>query len=323
MLFGIHSGFLGRLRGSTASSLLFCIGFWCFRLTDDLTEERIYQGFPEEVVEGIIKDQERKYERILNGEKLIPFIVILLDDIIAGHDLRYNNELWEHLVFSGRHLFALVILCTQDVKGIGPDTRHNSDIIAMTYQTQKRSIESIEQDYASLLMTSATDKARLNPLDFYKFVQRNTKNHKMLVCDQTSAKYELKEVFFWDQAPDPKKTDLKFKIGDEQFWREAGCDWKAQLKKHKNAPSNKEKDDWKKEAKKRWKKEKEEKSWRVQREESKLEINQPFFADRKYRAMMMEEQKREIGKSHVQQAAERIRNVAKFIPGPKTSDRQY
>jgi len=61
--------------------------------------ERIYEGFPEDVVEKILEEQKRKYQRILDGETLMPFICIILDDIISGHELRYNNALWEKIVF--------------------------------------------------------------------------------------------------------------------------------------------------------------------------------------------------------------------------------
>jgi hypothetical protein len=79
-------------------------------------EERIYKGFPTEVVEKIISEQEDKYKRILDGEKLMPFICIVLDDIISDGSVKHN-DLWNYLVFSGRHIFAFVILCSQDVKG--------------------------------------------------------------------------------------------------------------------------------------------------------------------------------------------------------------
>lgn len=71
------------------------------------------------MVNKILEEQQRKYERILDGEKdIMPFICIVLDDIISGHALRYNNELWEKIVFSGRHYFIFCVLTTQDVKGV-------------------------------------------------------------------------------------------------------------------------------------------------------------------------------------------------------------
>jgi hypothetical protein len=261
------------------------------------------------VVESILKEQQEKYNRFMNGEILTPYIIIVLDDIIAGHNLRYVNELWEQLVFSGRHYLTFVVLCTQDVKGIGPDTRHNADLIALTYQTQKRSLDSIYSDYASFFGPH-TDK-------FDKFIQKYTSNHGLIIIDQTEARYGIKDTFFWDRAPNPDKHELIYKIGDSAFWKESGCNWRKQLELARKTPAKKDKKFWKKQADIRWKKDKEDEQTEEVNFEDELEFNNPRFAPPEYRDIITNLTLRKIGKSNVQRAYERMNNLGRYIPGPK------
>lgn len=113
------------------------------------------------------------------------------------------------IVYSGRHYFLFIIVCSQDCKGLPPAVRQNADLIAITYQTQDRSIETITKDYADIF----TDKEI-----FKEIIKANTQDHQLLIIDQTEAHYNIDEVFFVDKAPDPENNpDLIFRIGDMQF----------------------------------------------------------------------------------------------------------
>jgi hypothetical protein len=60
--------------------------FWAYHFA----ENRIYDGFPVEIVERILEDQIVKVERLLDGEEFNPYIVIVLD-IISENNLRYSK----------------------------------------------------------------------------------------------------------------------------------------------------------------------------------------------------------------------------------------
>jgi hypothetical protein len=186
----------------------------------------------------------------------------------------------------------------------------------VTYQTQKRSLESIFEDYAAFFPSSSGTSS--GKRDFEKFVTQNTKEHQLIVVDQTQAKYDIKSTFSTDKAPDPTdpKNELVFKIGDNQFWREAGCKWEKQVKRAKNSPSGLEREDWEERAMARWKKDEEDEPDDDEGEE-KLESNQLVFAPKEYRTALQQYWIKKLGKSHVQRAKEALGKHGKFVPGYK------
>jgi hypothetical protein len=87
-------------------------------------------------------------------------------------------------------------------------------------QTQERSYESIEEDFANIFEVKG---------EFRHVLQENTVDHQMLLIDQTEAKYTAEEIFKVDKAPDPSKEELTYRIGCDAFWKEAQCNWDKQL----------------------------------------------------------------------------------------------
>jgi hypothetical protein len=71
------------------------------------------------VATTILAEQKSKVERFKSGDinkkTDLPYIVVILDDIISNDDLRYS-ESFNEFCFSGRHFNMFVVLCTQDVK---------------------------------------------------------------------------------------------------------------------------------------------------------------------------------------------------------------
>ena len=87
-------------------------------------ENRIYPGFDVDVISKILEEQRMKYEKIAmgenkdeDGEPKIPYICMIFDDVISDKQMRYE-ELMNEIVFSGRHYFCFIVVCTQDVKGM-------------------------------------------------------------------------------------------------------------------------------------------------------------------------------------------------------------
>lgn len=191
-------------------------------------ENRIYEGVNEEVLTAIIQQQKEMYDAILKGAKLdiLPHILLVFDDVISAGELKKSKVL-DKCIYNGRHYFLFVIICSQDVKGVGPALRQNGDLICLTYQTQERSVESIRDDYAYFFD---------NRYAFNYLLTKNTQDHQLLLIDQTEAKYDIKDIFKIGKAPDPKTDRPVFKVGDEVFWRKSGNDWKEQLEKAKLVP---------------------------------------------------------------------------------------
>jgi len=262
-------------------------------------ETRIYEGMKWDVVAKILQTQKEKVESIIHngekkGEETIPYILVILDDIVADqHDMR-NEVLLNELMFAGRHYKVCIIINTQDIKALSPGVRNNFDIIATTYQTQERSIETLKGEYGDFFP---------NKRVFREIIKMNTQDHQMLIIDQTVAKYRPIDCFFIDKAelhPEP------YKIGDDQFWIESECDWKDQLKLYNNIP-NHDKEEWTEIAKRQWE---DSKHFKPNKEFS-IASNNPYFSKIP--------RKPDSTKSHVAKTLELINEKkfgVKYIPGP-------
>lgn len=270
---------------------------------------RIYPKFEPSVVEGIISAQKRKIDEFVKTGvyKESPFVVIILDDVASDVSLKYQ-ELLIDLLFGGRHYKLFVIITEQDIKALGPNVRGNFDLIALTYQTQARTIEAIQQDFASFV----PDKNLVG-----KIIQENTQDHGMVIIDQTEARYSIEETFFCDKAPDPKEHKIKFRIGSDKFWKDSGCDWKEQIKDFKKIP-DKDREEWGKIAKRQLKKEKEEyKDDPLDPEEYQMDTNQIALAPKEIREKWEMEfrKKKGLEKSNMTTAFETIDSLFSYKPG--------
>lgn len=191
-------------------------------------ETRIYESWDPEVAREILEEQKEYIEQckaVGYPEDSIPFKLVILDDVLGDNavNLRHDPVLKE-IVFMGRHYYLFVIACVQDIKGFGPDIRNNADIIAMTFNTQERTIEAIMDDYGGLF----TDKNIIKDM-----LLNSTQDHHMLIIDQTEARYRPEDAFFITKA-DPEPPP--FRLGGVEFWRESGCDWEQQRKQYKKMP---------------------------------------------------------------------------------------
>jgi hypothetical protein len=190
-------------------------------------EECIFDGFQPDVIRSIIEEQKKRCEQFKQRgtPDECPYVMIIMDDIIADTHLNYEEELL-NLAFAGRHYKLCVWITSQDAKGIGPKLRSQADIIGLSYTTSKRVMESVKDDYAYLF-----EDHRMLP----ELIKRHTKDHQFLMIDQSDAKYSVEELFFVSKAPDPKKHPAPvYKVGSDKFWMEKNCDWKRQLGECKN-----------------------------------------------------------------------------------------
>jgi hypothetical protein len=90
-----------------------------------------------EALQRIYDDQKAKCEELYNGvnqdPNALPFVVIIMDDVLAFDDLRTNPQLGT-ILFNGRHYYMFFVVCVQYAKGLLPSHRQNFDVIALTYQ---------------------------------------------------------------------------------------------------------------------------------------------------------------------------------------------
>lgn len=144
----------------------------------------------------------------------------------------------------------------------------------------------------------------------------------MVVIDQTEAKYDVSEVFFVtkaDENPPP------FKLGDNAFWKQAGCNWKQQLKYYENIQktiATRKKKQWKKIADKRIKEDEREnkKKEEMQEDENegKLPTNNPRLGPPEIQEAYDFEIKKQLGLdqgSHYEHAHKKLGSIFEYIPG--------
>lgn len=160
---------------------------------------------------------------------------------------------------------------------------------------------------------------------FKGMLKANTQDYQMVVIDQTEAKFNANEVFFKDLADDNPEP---YKIGDDTFWEESGCDWQEQLEKYDNLEKglkSKEKEDWKKIAEERRKKS-EAREQQKQDEKRQWETNQLELAPKELREMYHNELRKRMGLdkgSHLSRAKHATSELFRFIPTKFSFDKRY
>jgi hypothetical protein len=217
---------------------------------------RIYNGLGDDnllILAAILEKQRQKHEKMVKSGDFSksPYIVIILDDVIADQKSIRWNKMLNEIVFTGRHFNVLMFILSQDVKGLPPNFHNNADIIALTFSTQKRQLEVLEQNYGYIFHSEG--------LNFLDLVEQNTHDHRFLVIDRTVASYNSEDMFFVSKA----KLHVKpFQIGSDKFWKESQCSWKRQLEIYENQEKKEdmEKKNWLAISKKQFEEEKEEQS---------------------------------------------------------------
>jgi hypothetical protein len=269
-------------------------------------DTRIYDGWQPEVVRMIFDKQKQLVSRIMDGEEdIVPWIMIVLDDIITEKSAMEHDPLWEEICFSGRHFKIFCVICLQDGKGVGPMVRQNADLVAVTFQTQERQLDQLTRDYADVFP---------NRRVFHELVQSNTQDHQLVVIDQTEAHYDVKEMFYKDKAP---KKCPPYKIGDDWFWAESGCSWEKQLEQHKNCPPGGKQEDWEDVIQQRWKRSEEEKPVEfsmMPMTDDDYETNQMAFAPQSTQDAWMKSKKIKSAAEQVQMQMEKVK--PKFVGAP-------
>lgn len=195
--------------------------------------------------------------------------------------------------------------------------RANADLVACTYQTQDRAIETISKDYADVFEHKD---------NFKELIKANTQDYQMLIIDQTEAKFGSEDVFFTDMAEEEPEA---YKVGGYLFWKESGCKWKEQLWQYDNLKTlfkDKDKEHWMKLGEELVKKDQEaEKNEEEFEEDNRMVTNMEGLAPDKVQEnkMMAYRKENQIGYSHWQRAGELKDKLFRYVPGPPTNDNFY
>ena len=135
---------------------------------------------------------------------------------------------------------------------------------------------------------------------------------------QTEAKFNAEEVFYVDKAP---KELEPFRLGGFQFWKESGCDWKEQMKKHRNIKrllQSKENEDWLKIAKRVQRQDKKREMEYNEQRSHRLDTNQIVYVPQELQDLNAKMKRDKLGTPHIVAAFEKLKNLHHYIPGAAT-----
>jgi len=202
---------------------------YCFTTTkhnlfwnQHIPESCIYEGLQWNIVHDILSRQQ-EITKVMTSEgpdsKIVPHVCIVFEDVGSlRSDMRYSEDIAK-LAFMGRHFNIFMIFMVQDMKSINADVRANADFVALTYQTQARTMEAAQDDWGDWWS---------NKWVFRELIRKYCQDHGMLVIAQPKAVYKPEDALFWSRASPPE--DMKpFRLGHWQQWAYAECVWEEQL----------------------------------------------------------------------------------------------
>ncbi len=191
--------------------------FWSKHVPDDA----IYEGIQWDVI-AQIKERQREVVRLMEeqGDKcqIVPYICIIFEDVASERTaMKFATEM-KDLAFMGRHYMIFMIFMLQDVKSAGVDIRGNADFVALTYQTQARTMESAQEDWGDWWG---------NRWVFRELIRKYTQDHGLLVVAQPKAVYSATDAMYHTRATDPEEL-RPYRLGHYQQWKELKCNWESQ-----------------------------------------------------------------------------------------------
>lgn len=88
----------------------------------------------------------------------------------------------------------MMIVSTQDIKGLPPNFHQNADLVVMSFSTQKRQLQMLEENYAFLFKHDE----KLG-MDFLDLIKNYTVDHGFIVVDSKILAFlslQKKRMFF-------------------------------------------------------------------------------------------------------------------------------
>lgn len=174
----------------------------------------IHHDYDESVTEAFLDHQDRKwrsYKReckkrgITPEEGKIDPAFAIYDDVTYDKSF-FRNTLTRRLFMNGRHYSTFVLVTCQYLMDIGPDLRGQIDYVFILKEPNRSARERLYLYFAGIFHCFAA---------FEEALRSCTEDREAMVLDMTKQSNNISEcVFFYRATP-----DLKFKLGDEEFWR--------------------------------------------------------------------------------------------------------
>ena len=196
--------------------------FWSQHVPD----EAIYEGLRWDVITQIMNRQRALVEIMkVQGKacNVVPHVALIFEDVASERSaMRYSEQIAK-LAFMGRHYNMFMIFMLQDMKAMNADVRGNADFVALTYQTQARTMESAQEDWGDWWS---------NRWVFRELIRKHCQDHALLVVAQPHAVYKATDALYTSRAGDPEKLP-PFRLGHYQQWEDCKCVWEKQLARYK------------------------------------------------------------------------------------------
>lgn len=172
---------------------------------------KIFDGFPEDVVEKIMQCQKKRLRQNAvagrmgdSGNMTNPYVLLILDDM-ASEDELIRNKTLNRLLMNGRHHCIATWLTTQYVKKVGPAVRANVDTVITFVQHQYTQAEALFLDFSFF---ASKDQ-------FFALLSQCTKDYNFIAMDAANPHAEASDIYFVGRAPPEKMV----------FWAGAPTTW--------------------------------------------------------------------------------------------------
>ena len=199
LLFLLHTNFY---HGLVITNTKFN-GFW----QNYFPKQVIHAKYSDELMKNFLALQKKlkKYAEEHPEKNINYWGVVVLDDVVADHHIRYSDTLHE-LFYNGRHYGLFVMITSQYLFGLPPGLRANADHVFILQQSQKRQREQCFEDYGLHIY----DKDL-----FMQILDANTENRGVFCINLTDPLLTPDQVYrSWAVTDVPK-----FKVGHPEWWK--------------------------------------------------------------------------------------------------------
>ena len=169
----------------------------------------IYNEYKNEVVEKILKRQEKKIEQAKkkynseDGKVPENNMFVIMDDLMDRNNIWKTSESLRTIFFNGRHYNIFFIIALQYLKSITPDMRGNFDYVFIFNTAGIEMRRKIYSDYGAMIPTFD---------HFCNILDQCTTDHSCLVIKTTGN--SISEQVFWYKA----KLRENFRVGIPAVW---------------------------------------------------------------------------------------------------------
>ena len=185
----------------------------------------IHHEFNPTALNTFLKRQQEKTKRSqIDGSD--PRALLILDDIMGEDDSWSRDSTIKWLFLNGRHVNVTLVVALQDVIGLPPKMRNNTDYIFICKQTNRIGRERIYRMFAGVF-----DNIQL----FEHTMLHCCDDYRCLVIDNTSQSYNLEDQVFWYKADINRAKSAK--VCHPKYW-ELNDELKLVEKDSEDKPEN-------------------------------------------------------------------------------------